>query len=96
MTSLQIAQEKNRRIQAAMFPLIADPRFIAFMDTVEELKEESIEFAVNHDSAKEERVCLAALGEVRAYKNLLAIFDGYQDQLSQERNRLDARSEQAH
>lgn len=79
----------TQRLRQAMFPLVNDPRFRDFMAVVDELRDEAMDFAVSHDSVKDERVCLAALGEVRTYKNLLAIYDSYKEQAQQERNRLD-------
>lgn len=83
-----------QKLKEAMLPLVGDPRFRDFMGVIDELKEEAMEFAVSHESVKDERVCTAALGEVRTYKNILAIYASYQDQARQERNRLDAARQQ--
>lgn len=64
---------KAQSLQAAMADLIHDPRFQTFCDALKELREQAVAFAVTHDSVKDQRATIAALGEVRAYDDILAV-----------------------
>lgn len=81
MTSKQRSEQRARKLELAMFPLITDDRFDAFLDTVKELRDEAVSFAISHDSVKSDRATLSSLGEVRAYTDILGIAENYRMQL---------------
>lgn len=84
MTSAQ-QKEKQRRIEAAMFPLVADSRFNEFIDVLRELKDEAVLFAVSHDSAKDARATTRVLGEISAYCDIISVADNYRTSLEEKR-----------
>lgn len=86
MTPLQ-KQERNNRVQAAMTPLVGDPRFVEFIDLVRELQDEAVSFSVTDDCIKSDNSLYAALGEVRAYRDIIGIFENFSHQAEQ--NALD-------
>lgn len=90
MTSKEKAADKQRRLQQAMFPLMGDDRFHAFMDLLEDMKNEAVGYYVDNDSIKCDRLSLAARGEVRAYLNILAVRDNYQEQIE---NRIEQQAQ---
>lgn len=74
-------QLKLEKIQAAMLPLVAYPEFEAFMETVAALKDDAVEYSVSYDGVAAERQALAVKGEIRAYLNLLNIYENQKAQL---------------
>lgn len=94
MTSRQLAEARQRRLELAMFPLIGDDRFTTFLETVRELKEDAVQFAVSNDSVKSDRATLSALGEIRAYTDILGIAENYKLQLEAAADRNTEEAEQ--
>ncbi len=82
-------EAKERLLRAALTPLAADERFATFMDLVRELKDSAVEFAATHDSVKDSRATLAALGTVRAYLDILSIYENALHAIADEQTRLD-------
>lgn len=74
-------QLKLERIQAAMAPLVAYPEFESFMATVAALKDEAVDYSVSYDGVAAERQALVVKGEIRAYLNLLNIYENQKAQL---------------
>lgn len=89
MTSAQ----RRQRLIDAMTPLVGLPQFQDFMETVRELKDVATENAVRPETLKNQRTTLAAAGEVRAYLDILAIYESYKGQ-AEEREFLLARNRQ--
>jgi hypothetical protein len=87
MTPKQIALMKHRKMQLAMEPLLGDDRFTTFLDAVKELKEEAIGRSIMHDSVRSDRATLAAMGEIRAYVDILNIAEDYRLQIESEQDR---------
>jgi hypothetical protein len=58
-----------------MSGLIADPRFKDFMDLVRSLKDAAVELSATHETVSNERTTLAAIGSVRAYLDIIGVYD---------------------
>ena len=82
-------QETIAKLNAAMTGLLGYPHFAVFADTLRELREGAVAYAVEHTTVKDERESLAALGEIRAYGNILSIVDGAKDRLEEEASMRD-------
>lgn len=96
MTPKQRLEAKARKLEQAMFPLISDPRFsVDFMGVLREQRDEAVAYAISHDSVRDERRTLAALGEIRAYNDILAIAENYHTQLEERANREIEQAEHA-
>lgn len=96
MNIRQKAADRQKRLQQAMFPLMGDDRFHAFMDLLEDMKNEAVGYYVDNDSIKCDRLSLAARGEVRAYLNILAVRDSFREQIEQrEEMREESQSREA-
>ncbi len=70
-------QLKEAQLRQAMESLIQYPPFASFISTLREQKEAAIAYAVSHTSVKDERETLAALGEIRTYSDIIAIYDAH-------------------
>ena len=81
MARKTLEQLKLEKIQAAMLPLVAYPEFEAFMETVHALKDEAVEYSVSYEGVAAERQALVVKGEIRAYLNLLNIYENQKTQL---------------
>lgn len=60
-----------------MSTLLPNPNFHEFIDAIRELREGAVMYAVTHTAVKDQRESLAALGEVRAYTDIIGIVDSY-------------------
>ena len=78
-----------------MTPLCGDERFKEFMQVIEDLKEQAVEFAATHDSVKDTRATLAALGTVRSYIDILGIYKNAIHVIEDEQRRFEEEKEQA-
>jgi hypothetical protein len=67
--------DHEKRIRAAMLPLVGEPHFEAFIAQIRQQREISVEDACRDAVIANERSHLAAIGEVRCYTNVLAIYD---------------------
>lgn len=67
-------QERVRKIQQAMLPLIGDVRFQSFMDEVQEQQKAAVLDACTDRIVSSDRLTIAALGEVRAYEGLISFY----------------------
>lgn len=92
MSPKQRAADRQRRLEEALYPLIGDPRFDTFLSEVRQLRDAAVDFAITHESVKSDRATLSALGEVRAYTDLLNIAENYKAQLEA---RMEQEAEQA-
>lgn len=68
------AQERMKKIQQAMMPLVGDIRFQTFMEEVEQQQKAAMLDACNERVVANERLTLAAIGEVRAYDGLISFY----------------------
>lgn len=70
--------ERQRIFEGAMLELCRDPRFEHFIDAIREYRETSIDSLSNApDIIKSERATLACIGEIAAYKSIIAIYDDF-------------------
>jgi len=83
-------EARNDRLKAAMATLIANTNFEAFIELVDELKDEAFFEAVSKDSVKDQRLSLAALGEARALNDIIGIYENFREQI---RNAVDKEQE---
>lgn len=81
------AELKNRRLREAMQPLVEDERFRRFMDLIVSMKDQAVELAAMHDTVKEERATIAALGAIRTYLDIIAVYENHQGQIDELRQR---------
>lgn len=93
MSKLNRQMDIKRRMESAVFPLVGDPRFQDFMELMAQLKDEAIEFACSHDAVTSSRATLAALGEVRTYRNILSIYENQKVEADERANQLDEQQE---
>lgn len=70
---------KLDRLRGAMASLIPNSNFTEFMRTVQELREQAVTYAVNHQTLADERKTIAALGEIAAYDDILAVYRQHLD-----------------
>lgn len=68
-------QLRIRQIQDSMKSLVGDVRFTDFIEAIEEQKEAALEDALSDRVVSNKRRLMAALGEVRAYKNFLSLYE---------------------
>lgn len=68
---------RQQVIAEAMSQLIPNQNFQEFVGVIREQREVVIEDLCRDDSIKDERATLALIGELRALKNIIAIYDQY-------------------
>lgn len=68
---------RQQAIAQAMSQLIPNQNFQEFVGVIREQREVVIEDLCREDSIKDERATLALIGELRALKNIIAIYDQY-------------------
>lgn len=68
---------RQQIIAEAMSQLIPNQNFQEFVGVIREQREVVIEDLCRDDSIKDERATLALIGELRALKNIIAIYDQY-------------------
>ncbi len=76
MTPKQLAELgdlKRRKLEESLYPLVGNPAFTSFLETIKQYEDVAIENALMNDSVTSDRATLAALGEVRAYRMILQI-----------------------
>lgn len=78
------AEDRQRRLKESMFTLLGDERFQNFIGLVRELRDECYRYAITNDAIKDSRLTTAALGESRAFNDILAIAENYHGQLEQQ------------
>lgn len=77
-------------LRAAILPLVGDPRFQDYMQVIEDLKEKALDDATTFDSVNSARATVAALGTVRAYKEIIAIHESLELQQAESSQRMEA------
>jgi hypothetical protein len=60
-----------------MESLVANPNFEHFVDALREMKDGAVAYAVSHTTVRDQRESLAALGEVRAYSDIISLADAH-------------------
>lgn len=76
--------ETQEPLRGALSTLLPNPNFRQFIDALRELREGAVMYAVSHTAVKDQRETLAALGEVRAYSDIIDIVDSYESGKSNE------------
>lgn len=71
--------QKRQRLTQAMTPLVGLPQFGDFMELIGELRDGAVERAVMPETLKNQRMTLASAGEVRAYLDILSIYQSHRD-----------------
>lgn len=82
MTTEKQGQTAALRIRHAMANLVGNPEFAEFINVIREQREIAIEDACAERVVANERTSLAAIGEVRAYKSIIAVYDEYVAQVA--------------
>lgn len=78
MTSAE-RNARDARIRGAMAQLVMDPRFAEFMEVIREQREVAIEDLCSDHVLANERLTMAAVGEIRACKAILAAYDEFME-----------------
>lgn len=89
--TLLTTAEKSARLQQALYRLAGNDAFADFMDEIRELQRNAMLDSINDLVVKDERLTLAALGEIRAYEAIAAL---YEDFVQQHTQRAELESEQ--
>lgn len=79
------AKERMAKIQQAMMPLVGDIRFQTFMEEVEQQQKAAMLDACNERVVANDRLTLAAIGEVRTYDGLISFYQAQIEALEQAR-----------
>lgn len=91
LKSLLTPAEKAARLQQAMYRLAGNDAFTDFIDEIRELQRNAMLDSINDLVVKDERLTLAALGEIRAYESIAGL---YEDFLQQNAQRAELEAEQ--
>lgn len=70
---------REQAIRGAMAQLIHDTRFAEFINVIREQREIAIEDLCSERVMASERLTLGAIGEMRAYKSIIAVYDEFLD-----------------
>ncbi len=81
MTAKQRAAAEAR-IKHAMASLVGNPEFKSFVDVIREQREIAIEDACSDTVVASPRASMAAIGEIRAYKSIISVYDEFLAQAS--------------
>lgn len=65
------------RIKHAMASLIGNPEFVQFINIIREQREIAIEDACRDSVIASQRAHMAAVGEIRAYKSIISVYDEF-------------------
>jgi len=78
------AQANREKLIEAMTPLVLNPAFQAWIETLRQTKDGAVQYMVDHTAISNERESLVARGEVRAYLAIIADFEQQREQLEQQ------------
>lgn len=81
--------EKQEALQGAMASLLPNTNFQEFLEVLRDLREAAVAYAISHDTIKDQRNTLAALGEVRAYDDILGIAKAHEQVLDQSTDQVE-------
>ena len=70
-------RERSDRLQNAMATLIGNEAFGAFIDELREQQRTAVLDACNDKVIANERLSMAAIGEIRAYEAVIAMYDDF-------------------
>lgn len=70
-------KERSDRIQQAMFQLVGNEAFAAFIDELREQQHAAVMDAMNDKVIANERLSMAAMGEIRAYEAIIATYEDF-------------------
>lgn len=73
-------QEKQQLLANSLKQLTTHPAFMEFVEAVKTMKDEAVASACSDKTFKTAYRTVAALGEVRAYRDILTLVDEYQAQ----------------
>ncbi len=65
------------RIRHAMASLVGNPEFVQFINMIRQHHEIAVEDACADHVVANERLSMAAIGEVRAYKAIISVYDEF-------------------
>lgn len=82
-------QARDAKIAGAMAQLIHDTRFSSFIDLIREQREVAIEDLCSDRVVANERMTLAAVGEIRAYRTIIAAHDEFFARAEAEREQIE-------
>lgn len=77
MTNREQEEFRQQAIADAMSQLLPNTNFQQFISVLRDQREVVIEDLCRDDSIKSERVMMALVGELRALKGVLAVYDEY-------------------
>lgn len=86
MTSKQ-RHARDQAIRAAMGELVHDTRFTQFINVVREQREAAIDDLCSDRVMADERLVMAAVGEIRSLKSIIAAYDEFLDRAENEQPR---------
>lgn len=75
--------EKSQRLAAAMQTLVHNTAFVEFVDELRNQQRNAMLELVRDEVVKDERLTLSAIGEIRCYESLIALYQNHVDQLAQ-------------
>ena len=67
----------------AILPLASDERFRVFIEEIAEQQRMAMLDAINERVVSNERLSMAAVGEIRAYQGILDLYEGFRDHAEQ-------------
>lgn len=70
-------QERSDRLQRAMFQLVGNEAFAAFIEELREQQHSAVMDAMNDKVIANERLSMAAIGEIRAYEAIIATYEDF-------------------
>lgn len=73
-------KERSDRLQAAMQTLIGNEAFAAFIDELRDQQYAATMDCCNDKVIANERLTLAALGEIRAYQGIIGLYEDFVQQ----------------
>lgn len=76
MTAKQRAAAEER-IRHAMASLVGNPEFVQFINVIREQREIALEDACSDKVVASQRASMAAIGEIRAYKSIISVYDEF-------------------
>ena len=77
MTNIEHETFRQRAIAEAMSQLIPNTNFQQFIGVLREQREVVIEDICRDDSVRDDRTTMALIGELRALKNIIGVYDEY-------------------
>ena len=75
--TLLTTKERSDKLQAAMYRLVGNDAFQEFIDQVRELQRNAMLDLINDAVVKDERLSLAAVGEIRAYEMIAGLYEDF-------------------